>query len=88
MTDKEGHWIRPKDEKDMMIELQPEQELLPEEKAEIGRVESYGQGCKGMVVDDDLYKALRRVILDMAPVCVAKEGTEMNGRNLKPENVV
>ena len=82
--------IRPSNESDMMLELKPEQIMLPEERAEIEeykaeqeeiqqrRAEWWGEEIKPhtVVIDDKLYAALKTVMTEWVPVCIGKEGAD------------
>lgn len=85
VVDESDRWIVPADENKMMIELRPEQELLPEERERIEtdraylekiRLENGWEKERETVVDDDLYMALRAAMLEHRPVCIGKEGIE------------
>ena len=86
VTDSSDRWIVPTDEAEMMIALSPEQELLPQEREEIeehrreleesNRYFGYETKEKEVLIDDAIYIALRKAVLEHRPVCLAKEGTE------------
>lgn len=104
ITDSRERWIRPANDRDMMIKLRPEQELLPEERERIEadrkeryewRIETGYEKEKEAVIDDELYQAVRTAMLEKRPVCIAKEGTEPGEgypdskiRNTSIENLV
>ena len=90
VTDSADRWIRPEDEKDMMVDLRPEQELLPAEREKIEKYQAemdehhreldrmLGRETEEPVVvtDNAVYKAVRVAMLVRSPVCIGKEGTE------------
>ena len=104
VTDSNDRWIRSSDDKDMMIELRPEQQLLDTERAKIEedrknrdkwRLEMGYEKEKEVIVDDRIYAAVRKAMLERRPVCIEKEGTEPGEgypdekiRNTSIENLV
>ena len=104
ICDSADRWIMPTDEKNMMLDLRPEQELLPEERERIEedrrRMDDYYRANGWLkehetVVDDKLYTALKEVMLEGASVCVSKEGAEpgegypdTKGKNRKLDKLV
>ena len=95
VTPSGGIWIRPENEAEMRIELREEQQLLPQERerlekerrqTEVWRRKRGIEKKREERVDDALYAALRTVILEKRPVCLAKEGVEPGGRVSGDEN--
>ena len=73
-----------------MLELTPEQIMLPEERAEIEEYKAEQEEIQRMnaewrgeeikphsvVIDDKLYAALKTVMTEWVPVCIDKEGDD------------
>ena len=90
ILDSKDNEVKPSNEADMMLELKPEQIMLPEERTEIEeykaeqeeiqqrRAEWWGEEIKPhtVVIDDKLYAALKTVMTEWVPVCIGKEGAD------------